>query len=207
MFTGKTYVPFLVAKIAANSCVPHPLAQMFSVWTEFTGAGTRLTPAHPATPAGNPQDWHAHSESELRHWAKAGIVAQNLLSEGSSHTPCSSAIQCGDLHWTPVQIHLPNSLFPHSNPVHAWGPALRHPQQPWPQSNSFQESYPVWPSSRCQVSWCVYFSSLSLAHPGPAIKGRELKYVQLIHSKLLWVLPKSVKKIKMCTQYEVWRSS
>lgn len=199
MFTDKTYAPFLVAKIAANFCVPHPLAQMFSVWTEFTGAGTRLTPSHPATPAGNPWDWHATL------WIGASALSQSRhLGTKSSfwgrlaHT-FSAATKCGDLRWTPVQIHLPNSLFPHSNPVHAWGPALRRPQQRWPQNNSFQESYPVWPSACCQVSWCVYFSSLSLAHTGPAIKGRELKYAQLIHSQLLWVLPKSVKKIKMCT--------
>lgn len=67
------------------------------------------------------------------------------------------------------------------------------------QNNSFQEFYPVWPRFCCQVSWLSYFSSLSLANTGPAIKGIAFIIILKYTHSFEIALPRSVKKRLKCT--------
>lgn len=111
-------------KLQQTSCVPHQLAQMLLVSGQSSrGASTRQIPLTevphlPGTLTADVRTLTGSFSTDLKlgTWVfSASILAPDLLSEGSTHKPCSSVTKC-DLNRAPLPQLLVPSQYCRSRP-------------------------------------------------------------------------------------------
>lgn len=193
MYTGKHTFLSYWAKIAAHSLSSSSTSSdVYSVWSEFIRSRQQATPIRSCPTCLDPSElsctlptWSFSTDPQPGTRAcSASILAPNLLSGGSSHIPCSSVTTCGEL-----------KLNPHPGSVRPVSPAPCPSQWSTSCLRPYSEAYPTTLATNKTVpsrnsilygrvfaarSHVSYFSSLSLANTGLAIKGIEfiiiLKY-------------------------------